>query len=411
MRQSFLEFRESITAPQVDLQEKLKISDFTFGFEMEAVLNDTGEETDTSAKMVKVDKEVTLMRIKKLEPLLGLVARFGGSYMRDGSIKAFSPKHTPFEYVSGVNKFTDQNLLAFTKSMMEMKKKGVYTNSSCGFHIHFGFPDTTRKQLLWIKTVYLYDQIAQDNFEYFQSTQGAIPFWSQKYANPGNKKVLKAQLTELIKLYRKDPYSPAFQTRIHRFFSQSYFTGKYTVLGIHEKYRTLEWRGPRGFLETGQVRDIILFVRTLRKFVKWLSSAEDTNQIVLGSKRGLYITRDEFFEMIEQHSPQRVNTFAADVVTQVEQTRSNAQRAELMFNFFKTMDIASKSATNYRKIANRLKAKFPTAWKMFENRVKRERTFPQKIRLTIQKYIRAAGLESYNEETERLSFREYVSED
>lgn len=403
----FSEYRKEIT-PQTDLQEKLKISDFSFGFELEALLNDTGEQTPSSGKLVVVDKEVATTRLAKLEPLLGLMAKFGGTYMRDGSLKPYDARHTPFEYVSGVIPFTDVKLVEFTKALLDMKKKGVYTNDSCGFHIHFSFPDTTRKQLLWIKTVYLYDQMAQDNFEYFQSTHGPIPFWSAKYANPGNKKKLKSELTNIVKLFRADPNSIQSHVQLNKFFFQPYFTGKYTVLGIHEKYRTLEWRGPRGFLATGQTRDIILFVRTLRKFVQWLSSAEDTNRIVIDSRRGIYLTRQQFFDMIDHHSQKRVNTFAADIVDRLETVKSNAKRVDMMFEFFSTMDLASKSATNYRKIANKLRARYPTAWAAFQVRVKKERTLPEKIKTTIAKFTRAAGLESYNES--RLSFHNYRAE-
>lgn len=392
---------------KMDLDEKLKLADFTFGFELEAIWSNTGS-APVKGDLITVDKDLAATRIKKLEPRLQLMKQFGGGYHHDASIKAYDPKDTPFEYVSGVLQFTNQNILRFTQMLLTVQEKGVYTNESCGLHIHFGFPDTTRKQLLWIKTVYLFDKLAQDNFEYFQSSNGPIAFWSQKYASVGDKNKLKARLAALVQSYKKNPGSPVVTKRIAEFFADPYFSGKYTVLGIHEKYRTLEWRGPRGFLATGQMKDVVSFVKTLRKFVQWLSNAEDVSRITLNAKTGLFIRREDFFNMIENHAPQSISHFAVDAADAIDKAKTDAQRAQLAYDFFKNMDYSHAYATNYRKVANRIKFRYPKAYDMFQRMVSKNSTIPDKIKRFLGAAQRAVGIRRYNESApDMYRFSEY----
>jgi hypothetical protein len=402
---------KAITEMYQYLEEKLAINSFTFGFELEAIYRPRAGVEDED-KLIDLDKEVVEKRIKALEPILGLKAKFGGSYMRDGSVKGSHGHDTPFEYVSGVLKFNDSNIRSFTEMMKSITSKGVYTNSSCGFHIHFGFPDTTRKQLLWIKLVYIFDTLAQSHFEYFQSTQGTIPFWSAKYASVGNKKKIAADLAKLIKDFKVNPNAKGMEARVNKFFSQDYFTSKYNVLGIHEKYRTLEWRGPRGFLATGDQQDIVNFVSTVRKFVAWLSNAEDVERIVVDPARGIYINKEDFFNMVEHHSPQKVSRFGVDIADQIDATQGDKKKAEIAFDYFQKMDFSSRAATNYRKIANRIKNRYPKAWEIFLKRVNAERTFPEKAKVWIMDLARK--LHHLHEEEMReaglmMTFRDYVS--
>lgn len=405
---SYRQFIANKSLPILQLDEKLKINQFTFGFELEAIYNPTNRPVPANAPKVEVDKDTVMTRLKKLEPILKLKSKFGGSYTRDGSIKANDLQHTPFEFVSGVLQFTDANILKFMEAMKEFKNQGVYTNESCGFHIHFGFPDTTRKQLLWIKTVYLFDSVAQDHFEYFQSTHGPIPFWSARFASVGNKKKLRADLGELVKLWKRTAGSTVNQ-KIDNYFSQDYFISKYNVLGIHEKYRTLEWRGPRGFLATGNPQDIVAFVKAVRRFVKWLSSAEDTESVVIDPKRGIVLTRETFYEMIT-HSDHRIKTFGVDVAERIDKATSDAQRAAIAFEYFRGMNIYSRSATNYRKIANRIKTRYPEAWRICLARIDKTASFPEKAKMFLSKVARHLHLPVMEEQTNIASFRQYRDE-
>jgi hypothetical protein len=202
------------------------------------------------------------------------------------------------------------------------------------------------------------------------------------------------------------------EARVNKFFSQDYFTSKYNVLGIHEKYRTLEWRGPRGFLATGDQQDIVNFVSTVRKFVAWLSNAEDVERIVVDPARGIYINKEDFFNMVEHHSPQKVSRFGVDIADQIDATQGDKKKAEIAFDYFQKMDFSSRAATNYRKIANRIKNRYPKAWEIFLKRVNAERTFPEKAKVWIMDLARK--LHHLHEEEMReaglmMTFRDYVS--
>ena len=288
----------------MELLENYLASQYTFGFELEGYKRQKGIgnlETRQGLKIIADDISqafgvpVTLMKDLKLDGSLG---------------HDYEPNVRSFEWASPPLPFTPTNISYVIKGIGNLRKKGYFTDSKCGFHTHLSFPDISSEDCIWIMTQLAFDEKMIDKLSWLDNEM----MFSYKWANP-----------EYLKQIRQAVISNDAHT-----LSQLYTTEKYRLLRIHPQ-GTLEWRGPRGFMEKG--RDLHHFFKVLTEFVLWMSRA-----IVAKSVNG--INRDTFFRMF-------FNKEALDSGTLIKGFKENQASDSLKQKFY---DIFTKE--DGKRIAN-----------------------------------------------------------
>lgn len=348
----------------------------TFGFELEAILDpyrctiNSGENlaeisSDTLIENHFADQREIIVPDAAKEMILYLKREIGGKAVTDSSITVDDPTHFPFEFASTPLELTTDVLEKVKEVLTYVTSQGVYANDSCGFHFHFSYDGVTKFDLIWIKLFYLFDN-RSEVFSTFKSTRGEIGLWSDQFANQGNIKARRNDFIHLAEQMQKPDVE--FVRQFNAFLAQPYFSSKYTVFGIHDKYRTLEWRGPRGFL-SGQ-QDIVRFIDLVRDFAEWLTFASYQGSIKAGTHK---VKRKMLQKLFNRYAQPQFRHFGIDIAIAVDQADTDEARVFEMIDFFRDIDLESPHATNLRKIANRIRSRHPSAWALMEGRLAAER--------------------------------------
>ena len=260
------------------LDEGLLRSDFTFGFELEAFVDENSElfaelqNTDSSSDEYDyITDFLNGFFSKNGMTSTKVVARTH----RDGSLS--DETGMPFEYSSNIYQVTPQNIEGLIKSLNEILDEGIFTNETCGFHHHLKFNGITERDTVWI-----YCNMANDpNWEDFKSlkseSNGYIDLFNDEYASYEN----------------MDDISTAIDNGDFGDVAYYLTTDKYRAFRIHPQ-GTIEWRGPRDFLSTDSRKDIKNFYITLLKLIDRIKSYMDSN-VLVGTED---ITKNEFFEYL-----------------------------------------------------------------------------------------------------------------
>lgn len=212
-------------------------SEFKFGFELEAY--------------------ATLSKIDKAQKNICDYWNVSDESMDvDSSINPSKRSGIGFEFKSPVINVTPDNLKKLIKFLTLLQEWKVETNKSCGFHIHFSFPNFSAEDAAWILV-----NIAGNN-KYLETLYAFknINFISKEYAN--NKTIGKIRhfikqniLSEIIALLTDE---------------------KYSIVRLHPQ-GTIEWRGPRNFLnDIDVIKD---FVISLWSFVKMLNNCLSSTSV------------------------------------------------------------------------------------------------------------------------------------
>ena len=251
------------------LLEKYLASQFKFGFELEAFLNqgrtDYRDEWD--------DGDETNVR-SYLKVLMAYTFGLSNEVMDlklDGSLRPSDEDDYAFEWATPVMDFTPTNLDKCIKGLDKLvNKKGIYTNDSCGFHVHLSFPDLSDKDLIWIISQLSIDTKIIDDLLDFHG----MNFVDDEYASIDS-------LDYIGHMIKQEKY---------HMISRHFTTEKYNAFRIHPQ-GTLEWRGPRNFLNTRDVKLIKDFFKLLHRFVRWISDAISATSI-----NG--VSKENFFQMV-----------------------------------------------------------------------------------------------------------------
>lgn len=183
---------------------------------------------------------------------------------------------TPFEYASPVLEFNIENIQKVINMLNEGLSKGYFkTNDSCGFHHHLSYQGITGEDAAWIVSQLALDDSARELFSKFNtiSSEGNevnydfITTWSNKeYLYDLADAIRVFDFKEIVRLLNTD---------------------KYSILNVHSN-KTLEWRGPRDFLESEDKKIIIDFYKQLWKVVNWMTTALDKKEIN-GMDKNIYL--------------------------------------------------------------------------------------------------------------------------
>lgn len=289
------------------LLERLLTNKFTFGFELEGFCRDEKlqkfqEELDTtfgkggnfhddcSLELTgitsdnqgnAIDNDEVIVRYTNGEYFIGDSALqdewYDSDYNRSEQedLESFlneqnmSPIYTTsFEYSSPVLDFTPANIKKIWEFMERNlgANKTFFTNASCGFHHHISFEGITGEDAAWILSQIAMDDKAIDLLDHLEDEKNSYGI---------NKYIFSSD-------YSKDGYLVELRNAIKEFDFEkivSYLnTDKFSLLNNHRN-KTLEWRGPREFMDTNDINLVKKFYQQLWKVIRLFSQKLDLKEI------------------------------------------------------------------------------------------------------------------------------------
>ena len=252
------------------LLEKYLASQFKFGFELEAMVEDAlidfsddyHDEVDYDSLNEAIKEEIsTAFNFSEDE----IEIKY------DGSLEPSNRFDYAFEWATPTMQFTPENLKRSIHGLDYLMKHNFYTNESCGFHVHLSFPNITDQDVIWIISKLSIDK---PMFKKITNFEG-LNFFNEEYAEKG-------VFEKIGKLINEEKYSE---------LAQYFSTKKYRMLHIHPQ-GTLEWRGPRDFLDDYEGIHIVYdFFKLLHEFVSWMSKSISDNHI-----NG--ISKENYFKLV-----------------------------------------------------------------------------------------------------------------
>ena len=169
------------------LLEDYLASEFKFGFELEAFYSNgymPSEDDYDEGDVYFIDDRRDDDKIRdELKSILAKAFKFSEdevSIKSDSSLVGDDTYDYPFEWATPVMKFTPAQIKNCLNGLdIIFKNKKIYTNKSCGFHIHFSFPDISDKEVIWVVSQLAMDTKMRNRLEKFKG----IDFFDDEYAD------------------------------------------------------------------------------------------------------------------------------------------------------------------------------------------------------------------------------------
>lgn len=236
-----------------NILEAVTSQGFTFGFELECITPDG-------------------FVFDEVETLVGL------SPEQDSSIKVpenLKGKYFGIELVSEPLTLNPQTIISVKKTIVNLFKAGVKTNDSCGFHIHYSYSRMSYIDICWL----LLNMSCNGDMSLFSEFEG-IQFFDKQYASKDFIEDIKYQIEE------GQPVEKIFTTN------------KYQLIRIHPQ-GTLEWRGPRNFMNNGSLDLIDKFFIRLYRCADSISKLISNTKVSTGS---ITISKNDFYKKLSNPS-------------------------------------------------------------------------------------------------------------
>lgn len=247
------------------LKEMLTSGEFTFGFELEAFIESEDLQNDGEGS------EYFLNDMKDDILSIFTSSGFKGKVVNDSSLKPSNDNSVGFEFAAAPLNFSTSNITNIKKLLKSvLPKNNIYTNDSCGFHIHVSYPGISTEDMIWILAVLAFNPSWVEHISKFND----VDFFDIKYASTGFLDALKADITN------KD------FDEIKSYMDQSHST-KYRVIRMHPQ-GTLEWRGPRNFMNNYDSSGIDGFFVHLYHYIGILIKCQNASSVGGVSKKEFY---------------------------------------------------------------------------------------------------------------------------
>lgn len=268
------------------LQEGLLHSEFTFGFELEAILRgDSTIADDAYEDYSRSGDEYIDLVHNEIKNTLDYYLKSGSSpqvsgksYVHvDSSIDPDNDEDFPFEYSSPILMATPKNFARVIKLLSEMPKNDMRTNDTCGFHHHLSFKGMSYRDLVWIYCCLACDTDALKKFSEFNGHE--FKHWN--YASFDNILSLASALLE----------------REWDKAAEYIDDEKYRAFRLHPQ-GTLEWRGPREFLDKNNIEEIKGFYKLFSLLISKVSAYMDMDTLPDST-----ISKKEFFKELDERVP------------------------------------------------------------------------------------------------------------
>jgi hypothetical protein len=262
------------------LLESLLHGEFKFGFELEAYSN---------------MKDFSFDNIKKE------FKKYFGSNINIVEDTSLTSNPNGFEFPTPVMQFTPLNIKNCIYFLNEIHKEPtlVYTDSTCGFHVHFSFTNMNTQDMAWILCNIANSKTLTEEFTNFDTKYGKHFDFTNYYANPS-----------ILESIRK-----CIKTASYHKISQLLDNSKYRIIRLHPQ-GTLEWRGPRDFLNYNNIAYIQDFFLKLYKIITRIIEIMDKNEI-----EG--ISRSNFFNLINTSDIETYNISSGLIPKKVERIIEN----------------------------------------------------------------------------------------
>ena len=305
---------------QINFIREAYTGQFTIGFELEGICSwkkDSSEERfylpdyGDYSKFNKPKGGAKLLK-KYLDDLFNITGSSGDSKIESDSslnTKGFGIESGVlsawnFEYATNKIPFNPQNIEKIYKSLIQLNDKGIYTNDSCGFHIHMSFPEIDKKMVAWILCCIAIDkQLIEDMLYLDTDNKGELYLFDSRVDESGNEIDGYARIDFLKQLLF------AIKENNYKKIDNILKNDKYRVLHIHDENGTIEWRGPRGFLNYDDNKIIKSFIL---KWFKLVSKIAKMTQSLTYSANGITINKEELLSHLslknfELNSPAEKN--------------------------------------------------------------------------------------------------------
>ena len=313
------------------IKEGYIASDYTWGFELEGICQD-GElgrddlpgyhseeapqgkaaelkgKLDTLINRANLISQESIAKDKEQKIIYGKIGR-------DGSVHPTSYANGwPFEYATGVMQFSIKGALEILKILYEeLPNLGVYTNDTCGFHTHASLPYLTKEDAVWLICCISCDDEFQKELTQLNKGDVKIDFYDSTYAQ-------KSFYDKIYNNLLNKNYSEV--SRIVSGINTNDDSGKYRNIRLHPEKGTLEWRGPRNFLNDNNYDLIKEYIYKFYRVLQYYSKILNTKT---WEKGGIVLTREEidtnvsmttsFDTNIEKHKKNSLEKVAEKIKT------------------------------------------------------------------------------------------------
>lgn len=193
-----------------------------------------------------------------------------GKFGSDSSIRPDNPDSSvAFEFNSPAFSVKPVNTNKLKKFLNMLPDLGIKTNDSCGFHTHFSYHLEGREgamkneDLDWFILQFI--MLSPEKKKELVKFNDSIEFVNSEYAD-----------MNIFNSFREDLLSIKDLSKDERIDKLRYIlleikSKKYINIRIHPTYNTLEWRGVRGFLNSGKKEDVKKYIEKIMKFIKLFS--------------------------------------------------------------------------------------------------------------------------------------------
>ena len=220
------------------MSKKRLLKDFSFGFELEGIY----ERDYTTVEYLK-DKFDSLLNGK-------------GNMHGDGSLRSPHGWDT-FEYASPVIQFTPKNIKMVIDFFDTLPSLHVKTNRSCGLHTHISYKGITRQDISWLMA----SMAADESYKEFKCMK-RTRFYAEPYA---------------LATFFDEAHRYLMDGRMSYFVEKIVNNEKYRSMRIHPQ-GTLEWRGPRTFLNINKHEKNVMFMKKLTQFIIKINNSLDLTE-------------------------------------------------------------------------------------------------------------------------------------
>lgn len=247
---------------ETEILDEALTTDFTIGFELEGICT-IGEKNygDLPGYHSRGTPRGSVAELyDKLNDSFG----FGkGVIESDSSVSPSSEKGGwSFEWASPKMPFNPKNVEKMYQFLKGLPELGVYTNDTCGFHVHMSYPDIDIINARWlICCMALDEQLYNMMTKLVVNDEDTLRFngyyASGDFFDEIKRYVINGDMRSLNRVLSGD---------------------KYRVARIHPQ-GTIEWRGPRAFLDSQNPEIIKKFILQLYKVVNTLGRYAEKKEI------------------------------------------------------------------------------------------------------------------------------------